>query len=81
MLLLNLKKGLNNDVLSARLKSLGQKGAYKLNSYVGQKTSEFIKTTDLKEITLDCDYTVKTVYGNQQGAAKSYNPSKPEANS
>lgn len=81
MFLLNLKKGLNKDVISARLKSLGQKGANKLDSYIGQKTNEFIKTKNLKSITLDCDSTVKTVYGNQQGAAKGYNPNKPGANS
>jgi len=81
MLLLNLKKGLNKDVISSRLKMLGQKGANELASYIGEKSKEFIGRSKLKSITLDCDSTVKTVYGNQEGTAKGYNSSKPGANS
>jgi len=80
-LLLRLKKGLNKDVISNRLKTLGAKGANQLDQYLGRKSKEFIETSKLKSITLDCDSTVKTVYGNQEGAAKGYNSSKPGAKS
>lgn len=81
MLLLNLNKSLNKDVISSRLKALGQKGANKLDSYIGEKSKEFIEGKKLKSITLDCDSTVKTVYGKQEGTAKGYNSSKPGAKS
>lgn len=80
-LLLKLKKGLNKDVISNRLKTLGEKGSNQLDQYLGRKNKEFIETSNLKTITLDCDSTVKTVYGNQEGAAKGYNSSKPGAKS
>ena len=80
-LLLRLKKGLNKDVFSNRLKTLGAKWANQLDQYLVRKSKDFIETSKLKSITLDCDLTVKTVYGNQKGAAKGYNSSKPGAKS
>jgi hypothetical protein len=80
-LLLKLKKGLNKDVISSRLKTLGAKGANQLDDYISIKNKEFIEASNLKSITLDCDSTVKTVYGNQEGAAKGYNSTKPGAKS
>jgi len=79
--ILNLKKGLNKDVISTRIKSIGADGSYQLDSYIAEKTKEFIVKSKLERITLDCDSTVKTVYGKQGGASKGYNPNKPGANS
>jgi hypothetical protein len=79
MALLGLKKGLNKDVISVRLKQLGQAGAIKLQQYLLELTSRWLTNSQLTRITLDADSTVKTVYGHQQGAAKGYNPHKPGA--
>jgi len=77
MLLLNLKKALNKDVISTRLKAFGRKGANTIDEYIGSKSKQFIEASNLESITLDCDSTVKRVYGNQEGASKGYNSSKP----
>ncbi len=79
--LLNLKNGLNKDVISSRIKAMGGDGSSELDSYIGKKTKEIIERTKITTITLDCDSTVKTVYGNQEGASKGYNPTKPGAKS
>lgn len=73
MTLLKLKKGINNNAISSRLKELGQAGTNKLHEYLLIKTKYWIKKSNVKEITLDCDSSVKTVYGNQEGAAKGFN--------
>lgn len=73
MALLNLKQGLNKDVISVRLKELGQAGAIKLQEYIFGLTTHWLLTSQLKSISLDADSTVKTVYGNQEGAAKGFN--------
>lgn len=38
-----------------------------------------IKSMSLKTITIDVDATAKTIYGNQEGAEKGYNPEKRNA--
>lgn len=81
MALLNLKKGMNKDVLAVRLKQMGQSGAIRLHEYLLGLTRQWLTKSQLTSITLDADSTVKTVYGNQQGAAKGYNPDKPGAKS
>lgn len=79
--LLNLSKNLNKDVISQRLKNLGQRGSFIFQEYTYGKVKQWIEESALKEITIDCDSTVQTVYGNQQGAAKGYNSVKKGANS
>jgi hypothetical protein len=79
--LLNLKSGLNKDVISTRLKQLGQAGAIKLQEMLFPLVTRWLLKSQLQSITLDADSTVKTVYGHQQGAAKGYNPHKPGAKS
>ncbi|PJB00156.1 MAG: hypothetical protein CO128_01345 [Ignavibacteriales bacterium CG_4_9_14_3_um_filter_30_11] len=79
--LLNLSKNLNKDVIAQRLKKLGQSGSIQFQEYTFGKLSRWIAESRLKEITIDCDSTVQTVYGNQQGAAKGYNPVKKGAKS
>jgi hypothetical protein len=79
--LLGLETGLNKDVISTRLKELGQSGANLLQEHLFKLTIKFLKKSKLERITLDADSTVKTVYGNQQGAEKGFNPNKRGAKS
>jgi hypothetical protein len=74
--LLGLETGLNKDVISTRLKELGQAGAILLQEYLFGLTTQWLTKSQLERITLDADSTVKTVYGNQQGAEKGFNPKK-----
>ena len=79
--LLNLNKNLNKDVIGQRLKKLGQSGSVLCQEYTYKKVREWINQSGLAALTIDGDSTVKTVYGNQQGAAKGYNPDKKGAKS
>lgn len=79
--LLKLKKNIDQDTLTGRLKSLGQTGAFTLQEGLFRVAGKMLKKSNLKHITLDCDSTVSTVYGNQEGAAKGYNHHKPGAKS
>ncbi len=74
--LLKLEKGINGNAISATLKKLGQGGSRKLQALLLSKNSKWLRQSELKSITLDADPTVKTVCGDQQGAAKGYNPKK-----
>ena len=79
--LLGLQKGLNKDVIATRFKALGQAGAVKLHEYGLSFTKSWLKKYSPSSMTLDCDSTVKTVYGKQEGAAKGYNSEKKGARS
>lgn len=79
--ILNLNKNLNKDVIAQRLKKLGQSGSIIFQEYTFKKINQWLKESKLREITIDCDSTVQTVYGNQQGAAKGYNSVKKGAKS
>ena len=79
--LLNLKEDIDQDTLTGRLKALGQTGAFSLQEGLFRVTGKMLKKSNLKHITIDCDSTVSTVYGNQEGAAKGYNPHKLGAKS
>jgi hypothetical protein len=79
--LLGLSNGLNKDVISARLKALGQTGAIYLQEHLFGFTTNWLAQSQLESITIDGDSTVRLVYGNQEGAAKGYNPRKPGAKS
>ncbi len=81
MALLGLKKNLNKDVISTRLKELGQRGAYLIHEFNLGLMKKWLKLNKLTEITFDADSTVTTVYGNQEGAAKGYNNHKKGAKS
>ncbi len=72
--LLKLNKAINEDAISAALKGLGQQGARKLQAFLLSKNAGWLHESGLKSITLDADSTVKSVYGNQEGADKGYNP-------
>ena len=79
--LLKLDKAINENALSAALKDLGQNGARKLQQLLLSKNGEWLHKSGLKSITLDADSTVKSVCGNQEGAAKGYNTTKKGAKS
>jgi hypothetical protein len=79
--LLDLETGLNKDVISTRLKELGQAGANLLQEHLFKLTIKWLTKSKLERITLDADSTVKTVYGHQQGAEKGFNPTKRGAKS
>jgi len=79
--LLGLETGLNKDVISTRLKELGQAGAILLQEHLFKLMTQWLTKSQLETITVDADSTVKTVYGNQQGAEKGYNHEKPGAKS
>jgi len=79
--LLKLNKAINGNAISATLKGLGQNGARKLQSLLLAKNAGWLCATGLKNITLDADSTVKSVCGNQEGAAKGFNTTKKGAKS
>lgn len=79
--LLGLPTGLNKDVIGVRLKEFGQAGAIKLQEHLFGLTTKWLKKSRLSTITIDADSTVKTVYGNQQGAEVGFNSQKKGAKS
>jgi hypothetical protein len=74
--LLKLDKAINENAISATLKNLGQNGARKLQMLLLSKNAQWVHESGLESITLDTDSTVKSVCGNQEGAAKGYNTTK-----
>jgi len=79
--LLKLDKAINENAISATLKKLGQGGARKLQMLLLTKNARWLEVSGLESITLDADSTVKSVCGNQQGAAKGFNTTKKGAKS
>ncbi len=76
MKLLGLPKVFNKDIISTRLKGMGQNGAIKLHDYFQKSVHQFLDKTEKKSITIDVDSTVKGVCGKQEGTGKGYNPGK-----
>lgn len=81
MALLGLPEGLNKDVISTRLKALGQAGAIYLQEHLFGLVTQWLTQSQLERLTIDADSTVRVVYGNQEGAAKGYSPDKRGAKS
>jgi len=79
--LLRLKKGINENAISATLKNLGQRGARKLQMLLLSKNAQWLSESGLESITLDADSTVKSVCGHQEGAEKGFNTTKKGAKS
>jgi hypothetical protein len=79
--LLKLDNAINENAISATLKKLGQGGARKLQMLLLTKNARWLKVSGLESITLDADSTVKSVCGNQQGAAKGFNTTRKGAKS
>lgn len=81
MKLLGLKNPFNKDLISTRLKQLGESGARKLHEFFLLMAKDELRKANIQSITLDVDSTVSGTCGNQEGAAKGYNPSKKGAKS
>ena len=79
--LLKLDKAINENTISTTLKNLGQSGARKLQEFLLSKNARWLRESELANITLDADSTVKSVCGNQEGAAKGFNTTKKGAKS
>jgi len=79
--LLKLDKAINENAISATLKNLGQSGARKMQMLLLSKNARWLHESGLESITLDADSTVKSVCGNQEGAAKGFNTTKKGAKS
>src|ERR1035437_3175313 len=79
--LLKLDKAINENAISATLKTLGQSGARRLQMLLLSKNAQWLRESGLESITLDADSTVKSVCGNQEGAAKGFNTTKKGAKS
>ena len=79
--LLKLDKAINENAISTALKDLGQNGARKLQMLSLSKNVRWLHESGLGSITLDADSTVKSVCGNQQGAAKGFNTTRKGAKS
>jgi hypothetical protein len=79
--LLKLNKAINENAISITLKRLGQSGSRKLQYFLLSKNARWLKESGLTRITLDADSTVKSVCGNQEGAAKGFNTTKKGAKS
>ena len=63
------------------MKKLGHGGARKLQVLLLSKNSQWLEVSGLESITLDADSTVKSVCGNQEGAAKGFNQARKGAKS
>ena len=77
--LLALSDRIEDSTFKDRLLKLGKGGATLLQESLFSLTSKWLCKMNLSRITIDCDSTVSTVYGNQEGAAKGYNPYKKGA--
>ena len=78
---LGLERKVSDSSLSARFSTFGEHGARKLEEFGLRENRQFLENQDLECITIDMDSTVSITYGNQEGAAKGYNPQKKGANS
>lgn len=81
MALIGLKKRINPSAISKCFKCMSEKGARLLQEFSLNNTKEFILKSKIEYITIDCDSTVFTVFGHQEGAEKGYNPHKKGAKS
>ena len=79
--ILKLTKGINENAISTGLKNLGQSGARCLQSLLLSKNSSWLNESNLERVTFDADSTVKSVSGNQEGAARGFNTTKKGAKS
>jgi len=78
---LRLKKGINENAISATQKNLGYGGARKLQILLLSKNARWLGESGLESIPLDADSTDKSVCGNQEGAEKGFNTTKKGAKS
>ena len=73
---LSLNDSVSDSRLIERLTNMGQSTARKFEQYNLKENKNFLRQVPQKRITIDMDSTVKSVYGNQQGASNGYNDKK-----
>lgn len=73
--MLGLAKPIDADTIANRINRFDKEHNNQLMSINGDLSSQVHKKLNTCEDILDIDSTVFTVYGNQEGAAKGYNPS------
>jgi hypothetical protein len=64
------------DTIRRHLTGLGERGARSLHELLLDFTGMQVSRCGLSRLTLDCDSSTFTVYGNQQGAEVGYNSHK-----
>lgn len=74
--LLKLPKNIDEDTIRRHLTGLGERGARSLHELLLGFTGMQVSRCGLSRLTLDCDSSTFTVYGNQQGAEVGYNSHK-----
>ena len=77
--LLGLKSKIEDSTIKDKLLKLGEGGAILLQEGLFSITRKWLCKSNLSRITIDCDSTVSTVYGKQEGAERGYNPHKKGA--
>jgi len=77
----NLKEKISSSTITNRLKRCGMKQCSEYMQVIGDNSRKVHKKLGTAEDILDLDSSVKTVYGNQQGAAKGFNEKKRGAKS
>jgi hypothetical protein len=77
--LLQLRSRIEDSTFKDRLSKLGERGAKLLQDNLFSLTRKWLVKCNLSRITIDCDSTVCTVYGHQEGAEVGYNPHKKGA--
>jgi len=60
MALLGLPEGLNKDVISTRLKALGQAGAIYLQEHLFGLVTQWLTQSQLERLTIDADWSTAT---------------------
>ena len=69
----------DEDTISNRIRRFGIKQNCELMDVIGNTSSKVHQKLGTRADILDLDSTVKTVYGNQEGTGKGYNPEKKGA--
>ena len=70
---------IDEDTISNRIRRFEQRQNCELMDIIGNTSKKVHKQLGTKKDILDLDSTVKTVYGNQEGSGKGYNPEKKGA--
>lgn len=78
---LEIENEIPDSTIKSRLDGIGVKECYALNELIGEASRRVHKKHRVKTEIIDCDSTVKTLYGNQEGARVGYNPHKKGARS
>ena len=79
--MLSIDNKIDEDTIANRFNRFGMKQTDELMEINGKMSTKVHEKLGTKKDILDLDSTVRTVYGNQEGAEKGYNPHKKGAKS